>query len=79
MKEIMGLKSDQIFVDIGHGAGNAPLQAAYTIGCDARGLEIDVSRHTIAVLLDETLRSRYQSMVEKDNKVLWWSWFALFT
>jgi len=40
MFEIGGLQRGHSFVDIGHGLGNLPLQAAYTIGCESRGLEL---------------------------------------
>lgn len=38
--DITGLKRNDIFLDIGHGIGNAPIQAAVTLGCEARGLEL---------------------------------------
>lgn len=45
-----------VFVDIGHGVGNAVLQAAYTIGCEARGIEVVADRNLIATQLEESLR-----------------------
>lgn len=42
------LKPEEIFLDIGHGIGNATLQAAFTIGCESRGIEIVPERCRIA-------------------------------
>jgi len=49
------LKQEDRFLDIGHGIGNAPLQAAYTIGCNSRGIEISKDRHFIAKLFEADL------------------------
>ena len=38
--DITGLNRNEIFLDIGHGIGNAPIQAAVILGCEARGLEL---------------------------------------
>jgi len=38
-QSILDLQATNLFLDIGHGIGNTCLQAAYTIGCDARGIE----------------------------------------
>jgi precorrin-6B methylase 2 len=37
-----------IFLDIGHGLGNFPVQAAYRTGCEARGIEVDNDRLDIS-------------------------------
>jgi hypothetical protein len=42
------LKKDEIFIDIGHGIGNAVLQAALTIGCNSRGLELNRDRFLLS-------------------------------
>ena len=39
-RDIMGVEKENIFVDLGHGIGNACLQSAYTIGCHSRGVEL---------------------------------------
>jgi precorrin-6B methylase 2 len=36
---VLRLERHEVFLDVGHGAGNTCLQAAYTIGCEARGIE----------------------------------------
>ena len=33
------LRRDELFVDIGHGVGSVALQLAWTVGCNARGVE----------------------------------------
>lgn len=39
-QEIVPLKWFHTFLDIGHGVGNAVLQAAYTVGCQSLGIEL---------------------------------------
>ena len=46
--EFTNLSSDDIFIDIGHGIGNATLQCAFTVGCESRGVEIVPERCRIA-------------------------------
>jgi len=68
--EITNLTSDQIFLDIGHGIGNAPLQMAYTIGCKARGIELVESRHHIAVnCFKYNLERQLMIIQERDDMV----------
>ena len=54
--KLAGLTHDKIFLDIGHGIGNGVLQAAYTCGCEARGIEIDPDRHIFAIIFEESIR-----------------------
>jgi cyclopropane fatty-acyl-phospholipid synthase-like methyltransferase len=53
--QIMDLQPTDIFIDLGHGIGNASLQAAYTRGCEARGIEIMQDRCFIADRFKERL------------------------
>lgn len=46
--KILALKADDIFLDIGHGIGNTCLQAAFTAGCEARGIEVVYGRNSVA-------------------------------
>jgi len=47
--ELSGIGRDKILVDVGHGMGNIPIQAAYTgLVKEARGIELVSSRHLIA-------------------------------
>jgi len=46
--KITGLKRNEIFVDIGHGIGNAIFQAAFTVGSESRGLEVVPERCRVA-------------------------------
>ena len=39
LEKVLKVDKTQVFLDIGHGLGNTCLQAAYTIGCEARGIE----------------------------------------
>lgn len=47
-RQILKLEKDDVFVDIGHGIGNTVLQAAYTVGCESRGIELVTDRNSIA-------------------------------
>jgi Histone methylation protein DOT1 len=47
-KNIWNLQPNDMFVDIGHGVGIVALQAAYTIGCESRGIEVVGARNVIA-------------------------------
>jgi cyclopropane fatty-acyl-phospholipid synthase-like methyltransferase len=42
------LNSSQIFADLGHGIGNAVIQAAALIGCEARGIELNEGRFKLS-------------------------------
>jgi cyclopropane fatty-acyl-phospholipid synthase-like methyltransferase len=55
---ILQLKDDDVFLDLGHGIGNICIQAAYTIGCEARGIELVKARHLVA---KDVLRSLTES------------------
>lgn len=48
MRDILCLTQDDVFLDIGHGIGNTCLQAAFTTGCEARGIEVVYGRNSIA-------------------------------
>ena len=41
----MQLTRDNVFLDLGHGIGNTCLQAAFTIGCKAKGVELVEARY----------------------------------
>ena len=46
--KVMGIQRNSCFVDLGSGIGNTVLQAAYTIGCDAKGIECIPDRAAVA-------------------------------
>lgn len=54
-----------MFLDIGHGIGNAPLQAAFTAGCEARGVELIEDRQSIAAAFRDYLKMKAE---EDDGK-----------
>lgn len=58
LRNILEVEEKDTFVDIGHGIGNAVLQAAYTIGCEARGIEVCADRNMLACHFSEELLSR---------------------
>ena len=57
LAEVTELKRGELFVDIGHGIGNAPLQLAATVGCRARGIEKLTGRHLIAEQVQVTFNN----------------------
>lgn len=59
-RKVMEMPSDCVYLDIGHGIGNTCLQAAYTIGCSARGLESVDSRNNVA----ERFKSSFERMAD---------------
>jgi hypothetical protein len=64
--------SGELFLDIGHGIGNAVLQAAYTLGCDARGIELDSDRNALAATFMagfELLRRIHRERDDRESKV----------
>lgn len=60
--DVLMLDKSDIFVDFGHGLGNLCLQAAYTIGCEARGVEIVPERHFFAEKFSHSLKQQNQFM-----------------
>lgn len=60
-----------MFVDLGHGIGNTVLQAALTVGCDARGIEIVPERCRVAeqfhkLIFEYIEETDYMSWVRKN-------------
>lgn len=52
------LKSDQIFVDLGSGVGNAVLQAALEVGCQSWGCEVMENACDLAELQEKEFKAR---------------------
>ena len=47
--KFLDIRSTDVFLDIGHGIGNTCIQAAFTTGCDSKGIEVVQSRHDVAI------------------------------
>lgn len=62
----MNLSKEHVFVDLGHGIGNACLQASYTIGCRSRGIELVDSRFYVSEAFHRSLAKVTQDMRLKD-------------
>jgi hypothetical protein len=64
LEEILQVQKTDVFVDVGHGIGNAVLQAAYTMGCESKGIEVVGDRNSIARVFQKELaqlgRSRHE-------------------
>ncbi|GMI48494.1 hypothetical protein TrCOL_g5893 [Triparma columacea] len=56
--ERVDLHKDDLFIDLGHGIGNAPLQMALTVGCESRGLEFDEGRASLATVLASEVKNQ---------------------
>ena len=69
MQDHMNLKADDFVVDIGHGIGNSCLQAAYTFGCQTRGIECLQSRNNVAQILAWRLEDAAQVHQTRDKMV----------
>lgn len=62
---VWDITRDDIFVDIGHGVGNAVLQAAYTVGCESRGIEVVADRNLIA----DSLKTSIERLRDIDDEL----------
>ena len=68
--QLLELDRKDIFIDIGHGIGNATLQAAYTRGCESRGIEIMEGRYNVSEIFKKRLEDQRQTLhVERDHDV----------
>ena len=69
---VLHLKRSDVFLDIGHGVGNTCLQAAYCIGCEARGIEIIKDRYQVSLdfaqKLDDVAREKSDSLFAKTGR-----------
>jgi cyclopropane fatty-acyl-phospholipid synthase-like methyltransferase len=65
--QLLDLQRDDIFLDIGSGIANTVLQAAFTVGCVSRGIEVVKDRHNIGVNIKEKMMSMYHSTNSKDG------------
>ena len=63
------LSKDEIFLDIGHGIGNAPIQAAATVGCEARGIELVEDRFAISVSFRDSILEQVEHEKRKTQQV----------
>lgn len=67
--QLMQLHRDDIFLDIGAGIGNSCLQAAYTRGCEARGIEVIENRYEMGLQFKENLEALAHKRDMLDGKV----------
>jgi hypothetical protein len=58
MSKVLQLRREDVFLDIGHGIGNACIQAAFTFGCEARGIEVVADRNSVAEVFRDHLQSQ---------------------
>jgi cyclopropane fatty-acyl-phospholipid synthase-like methyltransferase len=54
----MGLTSGHTFMDLGHGIGNTCLQAAFTVGCKAKGVELVEARYYASEAFHRSIAKR---------------------
>jgi cyclopropane fatty-acyl-phospholipid synthase-like methyltransferase len=53
--QLLRLQRSDCYLDLGAGVGNTVLQASYTVGCEARGLEMVKHRYTMGLQLQNDL------------------------
>ena len=63
--KILKLEKDDIFIDIGHGLGIPSIQAAFTTGCEARGIEVVEDRHAVAAILQNEIQGLHAKNIER--------------
>ena len=63
------LRSDQVFVDLGHGVGNCVLQAALEIGCESYGCEKQNYPAQLAELQEKEFPERCRMWAIKPGRV----------
>ncbi|KAL7572814.1 hypothetical protein ACA910_014670 [Epithemia clementina (nom. ined.)] len=69
LRTILNIQPSDVFVDIGHGIGNAVLQAAYTIGCESRGIEVVEERHAFSCYFQEEIAKTVGMPSSSDGKL----------
>jgi precorrin-6B methylase 2 len=69
MFQVLRMKRSDIFLDVGHGIGNSCLQAAYCMGCEARGIEVVKKRFTISLDFEQGLRDVAKIVDNKQARV----------
>ena len=69
LSEIVPIRQGMVVVDVGHGIGTLPLQAAHTTGCEARGIEVDSNRHLIADQLQKLMGEEHRHISALQDKV----------
>jgi cyclopropane fatty-acyl-phospholipid synthase-like methyltransferase len=67
--KLTGLKRNEIFLDLGHGIGNAPIQAAATIGCESRGLELVKNRFSLSSAIQRKFCTLLKNREKEAQKV----------
>jgi hypothetical protein len=60
---------DMIFCDIGHGIGNLVHQAAYTYGCESRGIEMVGDRCDISKVYDDWFQLQHKLVSDRTGEV----------
>ena len=70
MKKILCLDRKDVFLDIGHGLGNTCLQAAFTAGCEARGIEVVFSRNSIAGVFRDNMMIQHRKKQPSSRRIV---------
>jgi hypothetical protein len=67
--DLTNLKRSDVFIDIGHGIGNAVIQAAVTVGCKSRGIELIEERYKVSCDFRDKFLEFINLEREKNNQV----------
>ena len=69
LEELGGLSSTSVFCDIGHGIGTVVLDAAFTVGCESRGIEVVGGRNLIANEIRDLYLDCHKTISAREGKV----------
>ncbi|GKY92533.1 hypothetical protein MPSEU_000223600 [Mayamaea pseudoterrestris] len=61
-KDYFHLKPDDVFLDLGHGIRLPSFQAAYTVGCESRGIELDDDRFLVSQVFEGMFKDQLQAI-----------------
>ena len=67
----LGLTRKNVYIDIGAGLYNSVFQAAFTYGCESRGIEIVEERHQIGLRLKKNLKQQLTAINTSRGGPIW--------
>jgi hypothetical protein len=73
--KLLNLTVADVFADWGSGIGNTLFQAAFTVGCETKGIEVVKARNDFAKEFYDELKRLREELSKGDGAV---SWTAIF-
>ena len=65
---LFDLKPNDTFLDLGHGLGLPSIQAAYTIGCDAKVIELEQVRYALSEQFRDCMEMQRDKIRQRNIK-----------